>query len=81
MPSCPFSAYRTSMPLDSSTLVSAKTFRTSSSTMRIFLLLEHLVARMQLLQHPALFLRELALDAVQKERGLVEEPLGRAERP
>ena len=40
MPSSPFSAYITSMPCDSSTLVSAKTFRTSSSTIRIFLWLK-----------------------------------------
>ena len=41
-------------------------------------LLEHLVGGVQLLQHPALLLRQLPFDAMKEERRLVEQPLGRA---
>src|SRR2546423_10384377 len=77
IPSRPFSAYRTSMPCVSRTLVSAKTFRTSSSTMDL-LVLEDLLRRMKLLEEAPPLLRELPLDSMEAERRLVEQALPRA---
>ena len=65
------------MPWSSSTLVSAKMLRTSSSTTSTLLPAKTAVGAVQLLEHPALLLRQLRLDAVQEQRGLVEQPLGR----
>ena len=78
MPSRPFSAKRTSIPCASSALVSAKTLRTSSSTISTFLPSNTAVGAVQLLEHLALLVRQLRLDAVEEERRLVEQPLGRA---
>ena len=52
--------------------------RTSSSTISTFLPGEHRVGLVELLQHLPLLLGQVGLDAVQEQRGLVEQALGRA---
>ena len=65
------------MPWSSSTLVSEKMFRTSSSTTSTCLLGEHGVGVVQPLEHAALLLRQACLDAVQEQGRLVQQSLGR----
>ena len=74
-------ASTTCMPWRSSTLVSAKMLRTSSSTTSTFLSAQHVVACVQLLDHALLGLRQARHDAMQEQRGLVEQALGRLARP
>ena len=66
------------MPRASSALVSANTLRTSSSTIRTLLPVEHGVGVVQLLEHPPALGRQRRLGPVQEQRRLVEQPLRRA---
>ena len=61
----------------SSTLVSAKMLRMSSSTISALRPASDGIVLVQLLEHLALLGRQAALDAVQEQRGLVEQPVRR----
>ena len=75
--SLPVVAVSTCMPWRSSTLVSAKMLRASSSTTSTVCADEVFVGAVQPLEHPLLVRRQVGDDAVQEQRGLVEQPLGR----
>ena len=65
------------MPRRSSTLLSAKMLRASSSTSSTVRPTRSSSELVQPLQHALLLRRQVGDDAVQEQRGLVEQPLGR----
>ena len=73
----PVLAVSTFMPRRSSTLLSAKMLRTSSSTTSTDLADQVLVGAVQPLEHVLLLRRQVGDHAVQEQRRLVEQPLGR----
>ena len=75
--SLPVVAVSTFMPRRSSTLLSAKMLRASSSTSSTVLADQVLVGAVQPLQHALLLGRQVGDHAVQEQRRLVEQPLGR----
>ena len=65
------------MPRRSSTLLSAKMLRASSSTSSTVRSTRSSSELFEPLQHALLFGRQVGHDAMQEQRGLVEQPLGR----
>ena len=73
MASRPVPAVRTLMPRRSRTLLRAKIFRTSSSTTSTFLSHQGIIGTMQTVQHILLSGRQIGHNAVQKQRGLIQQ--------
>ena len=73
--SLPVVAVSTFMPRRSSTLLSAKMLRASSSTSSAVLPDQILVRAVEPLQHALLFRRQIGHHAVQEQRRFVEQPL------
>ena len=78
MPSLPFSLKHTLICCRSSTVVSAKMLRTSSSIDQDLLSGQRIVGVVAHREHAALGLGQARHAAVQEQRGLVEQALGRA---